>query len=89
MFNNSVVNTLSGIGGDSELGFSSLYKVSYSYLLLLGGKPDSITRKYDFESNKWTDNKKIVINKFDFSTSLYKDKKIFIIGGKAPVNLHI
>ena len=54
-------------------------------MLLLGGKPDFITRKYDLENNKWTEDKKLTVNKSDFSALLYKDNKIIVLGGKAIV----
>lgn len=63
----------------------SLYKITNPYLLLLGGKPDFITRKYDLENNKWTEDKKLTVNKSDFSALLYKDNKIIVLGGKAIV----
>ena len=64
---------------------NSLYKITNPFLLLLGGKPDNTTRKFDFENKKWSENKSLTVNKFDFSTVMYKEKKILILGGKVTV----
>jgi len=83
MNNSKLLENSMNITSNPDL--NSLYKISNPYLLLLGGKPDAATRKYDFENKKWNENKSFTVNKFDFTSVMYKDKKILILGGKVTV----
>ncbi len=84
MIDNSAVS-IAITGGDM---MNSLYRIKNSYFIIFGGKPDSSTRKYDSENKKWSEYKDMNINRYDFSTATYKDKKIFIIGGKVAVTYY-
>lgn len=70
---------------NNTVNMNSLYKVSNTFILILGGKPDGSTRRYDFDNKKWSENKNILINKYDFASIMYKEKKILILGGKTSV----
>lgn len=61
---------------------SLLYKEINCSVYLLGGKSDTLTRKYSIDSNSWTKTD-FSIEQSDFVAILYKDKKALAMGGKA------
>jgi hypothetical protein len=63
----------------------SLYHEYNSNIMILGGKADTVTRKYCLESNSWT-TCKTNVSRSDFVALMYKDKRILIMGGKTASN---
>lgn len=77
-----IVAEISLISDQSLLNTNSLYKGYLPHVLSVGGKPDFITTKWDIENNVWLPFKQLKIERIDFSSVMYKDKKALVFGGK-------
>lgn len=63
--------------------FASLYNPYNSYILSIGGKSDTQSRKFNTENNQWNIIKEFKIERSDFVALMYKEKRILILGGKS------
>lgn len=63
----------------------SLYLSSNSYILLLGGKSETPSKKYCIEGDTWN-TYELSVDRSDFVAVNYKDKKILILGGRVTGN---
>jgi hypothetical protein len=63
----------------------SLYLSVSCYILLLGGKSETPSKKYCIESDTWN-NYELSVDRSDFVAVNYKDKKILILGGRVTGN---
>jgi influenza virus NS1A-binding protein len=61
---------------------ASLYQSISSSIFSFGGKSDKVSRKLNCESKEWSSVKEISLERSDFASVMYKDKKILILGGK-------
>jgi hypothetical protein len=78
IFNSVVTNDL-----------ASLYQPYNCSIYVFGGKCENTTRKYVLETSSWTTQKKLNINRCDFTALMYKDKRILIMGGKYTSQLGV
>lgn len=64
----------------------AISKEPLSSIILIGGKCDTVSRKYSVTENKWSCLNFRNIERSDFVCLVYKDKKYLIIGGKLNNN---
>lgn len=63
---------------------ASLYKISKQVIYIIGGKSDKNTYKYDIDSNTFSENSYLLLEKSDFKAIPYKSKAL-ILGGKRVI----
>ena len=81
MFDNSIRSVNKSIITISN----SIYKINKSFILIVGGKSDSKTYKYDLENGVFEEKKELLLEKSDFNLVPYKNK-ILVLGGRRVID---